>query len=99
MALYHPPEWPNQVWCQAAQVLLSWKTVSLLPIELIFGKGIAQPFTVIDSLSFPKRGQKRKFLGGVSQHIMVGICLLRSEMSTVPSISPLKGDKELPTPP
>lgn len=72
---------------------------SLLPVELVFGKGIAQPFTVIDSLSFPKRGQKKKFLGGVSWHTMVGICLLRSEMSAVPSICPLKGDKEPPTPP
>lgn len=99
MALYHPLEWPNQVWCQAVQVLLTWKTVSLLPAELVFGKGIAQPFTVVDSPSFPKRGQKRKFLGGVSGHTMVGICLSRSEMSTVPSICTLKEDKEPPTPP
>ena len=38
VALHYPHELPSQVWCQAAQVLLSWKTSSFLPTELVFGK-------------------------------------------------------------
>lgn len=86
MALHYPPEQPSQVWCQAVQVLLSCKTDSVLLIQLLFGKKIAQPFTDSDSLVISKVESEN----GNSQMVSVGtkwvctfLCALRNVWGSI----------------
>lgn len=80
-------------------MLLSWEAGSFLPVELVLGKEIAQPFTIIGSLVSSKEESENENSWMVSVGTQcVCICSLRSETSVVPSRCKLKGDGELPTP-
>lgn len=77
-------------------MLLSWEAGSFLAVELVFGKEIPQPFTII-VISKEESENENSWMVSVGARC-VCICSLRSETSVVPSRSKLKGDGELPTP-
>ena len=62
--LHHPLEQTSQVWCQASQVLLSWKTKRFLPVEVRLARKFLSLLQILTALSFPKWGQKMEILLG-----------------------------------